>query len=120
MRETDGLSLLELCFRMIPDANNNQDNMITLFQTVSKVLDGFVINEHDTLDYLSVIPTPEVLEFMEKLWVWTISVPGRFPKPQVIYLCVKWEIGCKMAQLSYAKHLNGWGKISNIQNAKWK
>lgn len=92
---------------------------VTLFQAFSKVLNGFTITEHTTLDTMVVQPSPEILGFLEKLWIWTIAVPGQTPKAQVMYICTKWDIGCRMAQLSYAKSSEDWKNFKHLQNAKY-
>lgn len=93
---------------------------VTLFQAFSKVLNGFTITEHTTLDTMVVQPSPEILRFLEKLWIWTIAVPGQTPKAQVMYICTKWDIGCRMAQLSYAKSSEDWKNVKDLQNAKYQ
>lgn len=120
MRDTDGLSLLELCFKLVPETAEDVNKKITLFQALCKILDGFVILNYTTIDEIVTKPTELLLSFLEDLWNWIIAVPGRAPKPQLIYLCVKWNIGCKMAQLSYTKIPASWANLKHLQNAKYQ
>lgn len=57
MRDTDGVSLLELCFKLIPVAREDVNKKVTLFQAFCKVLDGNVIPEFMTIDDVVTQPT---------------------------------------------------------------
>jgi len=57
---------------------------------------------------------------LEDLWKWIISVPDKTPKYQLVYLCTKWGVGCKLALLSYAKAPDSWSMFKHIQNAKYQ
>ena len=57
MRDTDGVSLLELCFKLIPSTHEDVNKKITLFQAFCKVLDGNVMPDYMSIDDVVTQPT---------------------------------------------------------------
>lgn len=57
MRDTDGISLLELGFSLIPETHEDVSKKVTLFQAFCKFLDGNVIPDFNTIDDIVTKPT---------------------------------------------------------------
>jgi len=57
MRDTDGVSLLELCFKLIPSTHEDVNKKVTLFQAFCKVLDGNVMPDYTLIDDVVTQPT---------------------------------------------------------------